>query len=117
MTWEPESNLDGAAALDAWRLRSLGPDSLAMHGSLSLPRLDEIVSNLQGGRGEAEKGFLRKPKSRSELHFELFVILEGDRDRRAEIKGAVFELNRECAATATAASQLVEQPATHQYSE
>ena len=42
MTWEPESNLDGTAALDAWRLRSLGPDSLAMHGSL--PRLDEILA-------------------------------------------------------------------------
>ena len=33
------------------------------------------------------------------------------------LKGRDFELNRECAATATAAPQLVEQPATHQYSE
>ena len=33
------------------------------------------------------------------------------------LKGVVFLLYRECAATATAASQLVEQPATHQYSE
>ena len=33
------------------------------------------------------------------------------------VKGVVFEFDRECAAIATAASQLVEQPATHQYSE
>ena len=42
VTWEPESNLGGSAALDAWQLRALGPGSLSMFGSLA--RLDELLS-------------------------------------------------------------------------
>ena len=35
----------------------------------------------------------------------------------SQVRGEVFEFEGECAATATASFQLVEQPATHQYSE